>query len=120
MKKILLGIISSLLAVFGLFSFTKSKIFLISYYWFYVESSLPVSDTHPTFEEISGDYLGYSTQLNINNAPSCTGTGALCLVGYTLNSISGFSAIGVPTGLQTIFSGEPKPYATRGATTQFF
>lgn len=120
MKKIFLGFISSLLATLGLSSFSSSKIFIISYYWFYVESSLPISDTHPTFEQISGDYLGYSTQININNAPSCTGTGALCLVGYTLNSISGFSAIGVPTGLQTVFSGEPKSYATRGGTTQFF
>ena len=123
MKKIVLSSISSLLAAMGLSSFTGSNFPPFSYYWFYAESPVAISVIHPTFAQIGGDYLGYSTQANISNAPFCSGTGALCLVGYTLGSISGFTSGGTPTGFKTMGGaapGEPRPYATRGSTTQFF
>ena len=119
MKKILLVCVSSVFSVLGLSSFSNSRIYLVSYYWFYVVKTIPFSVTSPTYDQISGDYLGYSTLSNINNRPFCAGTVDLCLVGYTLGSISGFSAGGVPTGLQTI-SGIPEPYVTTGSTSRSF
>ena len=119
MKKIISSGVASIFAVIGLSSFSKSKIYLTSYYWFNVINPVSVTVTRPSFSQISGDYLGYSTFSFIWNPPDCTGSGALCLVGYTLGAISGFSSSGTPTGLQTTF-GIPAAYTTTGATTKFF
>lgn len=120
MKKKYLGCIAAVLSSLGFSSFSISKQYGFSYYWFYVITPVPSAETHPTFAEIDGDYLGYSPAWQLD-APSCDGSGALCLVGYTLNSISGFSALGIPTGLKTMgFTGIPRSYATTGSTTQFY
>ena len=120
MKRSILACVAAILSAVGFSSFIKCKVFDTSYYWFYVMSPVSVNDTHPTFAQISGDYLGY-VQESFLEAPVCDGTEALCLVGYTLNSITGFTTGGTPTGLKTFGStGLPRPYATRGGTEQFF
>lgn len=117
MKKIIFGSASAILAVIGFSSFKNTKAAGPSYYWFNASgSALPVSTpTDITFSQ-AGTYVAFETVSAALETNTCGGATDLCLVGYTLSSISGFNALHHPTGFKTNGSGNPKPYATRGGT----
>ena len=120
MKKIILGCASAILSGIGLTSFTNHNKGLISYYWFLVPCGVSVGVTKPTFAQIGGDiaYKGFETlqSLEQTNLFVCSGSGDLCIVGYTLGAIKGFRA-GIPTSLKTV-SGIPVGYKTKGGLSQ--
>lgn len=115
MKKIIFGSASAILAVVGFSSFKSNKAVQTSYYWFQLPAGTSLSVTHPAFAGENA-YKGFGQQSTIAFDP-CTGSGDLCIIGYTLNAIHGFTVSGTPTALKTV-SSLPAPYGTRGGVQQ--
>ena len=121
MKKIIFGSASAILAVIGFSSFKSTKATDSTYYWFKLGTNLlPVAETNPSFTAIGGkaNYLGHKEQTALSQ--SCTESTDLCIIGYTLTAISGFTAGGTPTGFNTTggIGGQADPWATRGGVAQ--
>ena len=117
MKKILFGSASAILAVIGFSSFKSNKGSAgPSYYWFEVPGTVLKTNTHATFTQIGGAsaFLAFEQQQNID--VSCPGGNDICLVGYTLGQIRGFSGV-TPTGLKTI-SGVTTAFKTLGGVSK--